>query len=161
MSLSRIRYSLYGEDDAFTPVRAHRDDACYDLFARSFAEAGSPTDEKPSLRLAPGGRCLARTGLFLELEPGWEALVRPRSGNALKLGLTVLNSPGTIDAGYRNEVGVILFNAGGAEAELKAGMRIAQMAFRPVPGHELERVSRGGFDADTERGLGGFGSTGS
>jgi dUTP pyrophosphatase len=161
MSLSRIRYSLYGDNGAFTPIRAHQDDACYDLFARSFAESDSPADEKPSLRLAPGRRCLARTGLFLELEPGWEALVRPRSGNALKLGLTVLNAPGTIDAGYRNEVGVILFNAGETEVELKPGMRIAQMALRLIPGHELERIPRSGFDAATERGLGGFGSSGS
>ena len=94
------------------------------------------------------------------MEPGWEALVRPRSGNALKHGLTVLNTPGTIDAGYRNEVGVILHNSGLLMLELKKGMKIAQIAFRKIPDHELEAIPMAQFNADTDRGLGGFGSTG-
>jgi dUTP pyrophosphatase len=158
--LIRIRFSLRGNDVRYTPTRAHADDACYDLFARSYAAPESPADEKAAFTLPPGRRCLAKTGVFLMLEPDWEALVRPRSGNALKLGLTVLNTPGTIDAGYRNEIGVILHNAGQLALELAEGMKIAQIAFRPVPGHWLERLEEGEFDAGTERGTAGFGSSG-
>ena len=156
----KIRFALYNDDSAFAPSLAHAGDACYDLFARSYATPEELGTEKEEIYLAPGARCLARTGVFLEMEPGWEALVRPRSGNALKMGLTVLNTPGTIDAGYRNEVGVILHNAGQHMLELNRGMKIAQMAFRPIPEHTLERISRKDFDADTERSLNGFGSSG-
>ncbi|MDR0362451.1 MAG: dUTP diphosphatase [Planctomycetota bacterium] len=155
-----IRFSLHDDDPRFAPVRAHDADACFDLFARDFSRPDALGEAAEATALAPGTRCLARTGVFLEMEPGWEALVRPRSGNALKLGLTVLNAPGTIDAGYRNEVGVILHNAGRAPIDLCAGMRIAQIAFRPIPDHALEPISRAEFDAGTARGLGGFGSSG-
>jgi dUTP pyrophosphatase len=155
-----IRFALYNDDKTFAPEIAHAGDACYDLFARSYAAPDALDDEKDSIYLAPGQRVLARAGLFLEMEPGWEALVRPRSGNALKHGLTVLNTPGTIDAGYRNEVGVILHNAGQIMMELKRGMKIAQIAFRKIPEHRLEGITLAQFNADTERGLGGFGSTG-
>ncbi len=158
--LMNIRYALYNDDPAYAPKRAHAGDACYDLLARSFSAPDSLEEERGEIYLNPGTRTLARTGLFLELTPGWEALVRPRSGNALKLGLTVLNTPGTIDAGYRNEVGVILYNAGREMLELRAGMKVAQIAFRQIPDHELSRIGQAEFRADTARGLGGFGSTG-
>ncbi|MCC8190652.1 MAG: dUTP diphosphatase [Planctomycetes bacterium] len=156
----QITYALYNDDPAYAPVKAHADDACYDCFARSYAVPEDLETEKEEIYLAPGQRCLARTGIFLQMEPGWEALVRPRSGNALKEGITVLNTPGTIDAGYRNEVGVILHNAGQRMLELAKGMKIAQIAFRPIPDHRLVGISRADFDANTARNLKGFGSSG-
>lgn len=155
-----IRFALYEDNADYAPVKGHDDDACYDLFARCYATPEALGEEKEEIYLTPGQRALAKTGLFLQMTPGWEALVRPRSGNALKLGLTVLNTPGTIDAGYRNEVGVILHNAGQVMIELRAGMKVAQIAFRKIPDHALERIPIGEFDAQTKRGLGGFGSTG-
>ncbi len=155
-----IKYALYKDDSTYAPVRAHAEDACYDLIARAYARADELNDSLTDMQLHPGQRCLARTGVFLEMEPGWEALVRPRSGNALKLGLTVLNTPGTIDAGYRNEIGVILHNAGQNTIDLTKGMKVAQIAFRQVPEHSLEAITQDDFNADTERSLKGFGSTG-
>ncbi|MCC8181045.1 MAG: dUTP diphosphatase [Planctomycetes bacterium] len=155
-----IKFALHDDETAYTPVRAHADDACYDLFARNFSYPDALNIEAPTISLSPGQRCLARTGVFLEMEPGWEALVRPRSGNALKLGLTVLNTPGTIDAGYRNEIGVILHNAGTDSIELERGAKIAQIAFRTIPQHDLVGISKAEFNADTARSLNGFGSTG-
>ena len=107
--------------------------------------------------LLPGSRSLVPTGLAIELPAGYEAQVRPRSGLALKSGVTVLNSPGTIDADYRGEVGVILANLGGAPFEIRRGERIAQLVVAPVVRVELVEVEA---LADTERGAGGFGSTG-
>lgn len=156
----KIKFALYEDNAAYAPVKAHEEDACYDLFARSYATPEELDYERESIYLAPGQRCLARTGVFLEMEPGWEALVRPRSGNALKLGLTVLNTPGTVDAGYRNEIGVILHNAGQRMLELGKGMKIAQIAFRPIPAHEIVQITRADYDADTARNLKGFGSSG-
>ena len=158
--MTTIKFSLHDDDPSYEPQRAHADDACYDLFARSFAFPEKLGEESETCFLPAGGRCLARTGVFLEMEAGWEALVRPRSGNALKLGMTVLNTPGTIDAGYRNEVGVILYNAGHSPLELGKGAKIAQIAFRPIPAHQLKRISRAEFAADTARNLNGFGSSG-
>lgn len=155
-----IKIALHKDDMAYMPVKAHPDDACYDLFARCYEAPDALGDERESVYLAPGGRCLAKTGVFIEMEPGWEALVRPRSGNSLKFGLTVLNTPGTIDAGYRNEVGVILHNAGQRMLQLDKGMKIAQVAFRKIPEHGIVRISQEDFDADTDRNLNGFGSTG-
>lgn len=110
-----------------------------------------------AILLAPGQRALVPTGLFLEIPEGYEAQVRPRSGLALKRGLTVLNSPGTIDADYRGEVGVILVNLSQEEQRLEKGERVAQLLFAPVTRAELVEVEVLG---DTERGSGGFGSTG-
>ena len=156
----KIRFALYDNDESYAPQIAHAGDACYDLFARCYATPEDLDEDKERIYLGPGQRVLARTGVFLEMEPGWEALVRPRSGNALKNGLTILNTPGTIDAGYRNEIGVILHNAGQIMLEMKKGMKIAQIAFRPIPAHTIERVDMATFNSDTERGLGGFGSSG-
>ena len=107
--------------------------------------------------LAPGERDLIPTGLALEIPPGYEAQVRPRSGLALKRGLTLLNAPGTIDADYRGEVGVIMINLSTEEQCISPGDRIAQLIFAPVTRGEWIEVEQ---LAETERGSGGFGSTG-
>lgn len=109
------------------------------------------------LTLGPGARALVPTGLTIALPPGYEAQVRPRSGLAVKSGLTVLNSPGTIDSDYRGEVQVLLVNLGTGPILLERGMRIAQMVVAPVQRVALTEVQ--GLDS-TERGSGGFGSTG-
>jgi dUTP pyrophosphatase len=142
-----INVNFRMSDDAadLCPAKAHPDDAAFDLFARQ------------EVTLAPGNVALVHTGLFLELPVGYEAQVRPRSGLAVRHSLTVLNSPGTIDAGYRGEVGVILINAGHQEYTVRRGERIAQMVIQALPDVVLTQV-----DALTEtaRGAGGFGSTG-
>ncbi len=107
--------------------------------------------------LAPGERGLIPTGLFVEIPPGHEAQVRPRSGLALKRGLTLLNAPGTIDADYRGEVGVIMVNLSAEDQPIDPGERIAQLIFAPVTRGEWIEVET---LAETERGSGGFGSTG-
>ena len=107
--------------------------------------------------LAPGERRLIPTGLKIALEPGYEAQVRPRSGLALKHGVTCLNSPGTIDSDYRGEVGVILINHGQIAFEINRGERIAQMVIAPYAQAVMAEVDA--LD-ETERGSGGFGSTG-
>jgi len=107
--------------------------------------------------LAPGVRQLIPTGLAIALPAGFEAQVRPRSGLALKHGITVLNSPGTIDADYRGEVQVLLINHGGAPFVIKRGDRIAQMVVAPVTQIVWNKVDQ--LD-ETERGSGGYGSTG-
>ncbi|MBG6201200.1 dUTP pyrophosphatase [Labrenzia sp. EL_13] len=107
--------------------------------------------------LAPGQRALVPTGLSMALPAGFEAQVRPRSGLAAKHGVTVLNTPGTIDADYRGEVKVILINLGDAPFEITRGERIAQMVIAPVLQAEITEVAA---LSDTERGVGGFGSTG-
>ena len=113
--------------------------------------------ESAPLILAPGQRALVPTGLTIALPPGYEAQVRPRSGLALKHGVTVLNAPGTIDADYRGEIGVLLINHGAAPFPIHRGERIAQMEVAAVARAEL--VSSGSLPP-TKRGSGGFGSTG-
>ncbi len=107
--------------------------------------------------IPPLGRVLIPTGLFMALPEGYEAQVRPRSGLALKQGLTVLNSPGTIDADYRGEVCVILANMSGVEVRISDGERIAQMVIAKYEKADFEEVAS--LDK-TERGVGGFGHTG-
>lgn len=114
-------------------------------------------DEHGPIALLKGTRTLVPTGLSIALPPGFEAQVRPRSGLALKHGITVLNSPGTIDADYRGEVQVILINLGDADFIVRRGERIAQLVIAPVVQAALVEVN--GLD-DTARGAGGFGSTG-
>ncbi|MDD7101334.1 MAG: dUTP diphosphatase [Bacteroidaceae bacterium] len=107
--------------------------------------------------MPPLGRALVPTGLFMALPKGYEAQVRPRSGMALKQGVTVLNSPGTIDADYRGEIGVILINLSDVEVKINDGDRIAQMVigkYEQVVFDEVEKLD------ETERGSGGFGHTG-
>ncbi|MEC7397718.1 MAG: dUTP diphosphatase [Pseudomonadota bacterium] len=107
--------------------------------------------------LAPGARTLIPTGLAIALPDGYEAQVRPRSGLALKNGITLLNTPGTIDADYRGEIGIILTNFGEEDFTVERGMRIAQMLIAPVTRLTWNAVSS--LDK-SERGSGGFGSTG-
>lgn len=109
------------------------------------------------LSLAPGKRALVPTGMAMAIPTGYEGQVRPRSGLAAKHGVTVLNTPGTIDADYRGEVKVILINLGDAPFEIRRGERIAQLVVAPVSPVNFEL--RETLDA-TERGSGGFGSTG-
>ena len=131
--------------DAVLPSYAHPGDAGMDL--RSVDDVAIPS----------GGRALVHTGLVVNLPQGYEAQVRPRSGLALKNGVTVLNTPGTIDAGYRGEIGVILANFGAEPFAVRKGDRIAQMVIAPVTTAEI--VETDSID-DTDRGAGGFGSTG-
>ena len=107
--------------------------------------------------LAPGERRLVPTGLVLEIPPGWEGQVRPRSGLALRHGIGIVNAPGTVDSDYRGEVGVILINLGDAPFTLRRGDRIAQLVIARVEGIEWEESDD--LD-DSHRGAGGFGSTG-
>lgn len=107
--------------------------------------------------LAPGGRTVVPTGLAIALPAGYEAQVRPRSGLAAKNGITVLNTPGTIDADYRGEVRVILVNLGDDAFEIERGMRIAQMVIAPITQASFAEVDT---LPETARGAGGFGSTG-
>lgn len=111
-----------------------------------------------ALTLAAGRQAMLPTGFAMALPPGFEAQVRPRSGLAAKHGITVLNTPGTIDADYRGEVKIILINLGPDDFVIERGMRIAQMVIAPVVQAALRQVEA--LD-DTARGTGGFGSTGS
>ena len=107
--------------------------------------------------LAPGERATVPTGIAIALPEGYEAQVRPRSGLAARHGVTVLNSPGTIDCDYRGEIGVVLINLGQQAVILRRGERIAQLVVAPVSQALLEEVE---VLPDSERGAGGFGSTG-
>lgn len=134
-----------------------------DLPPPAFATAGSAgldllaAVDAPR-RLEPGARALIGTGIAIALPEGYEAQVRPRSGLALKHGVTVLNAPGTIDADYRGEIGVILVNLGDAAFTVERGQRIAQLVIAPVTPVRLRPVAA---LPDSARGGGGFGSTGS
>ena len=110
-----------------------------------------------SITLKPLERTIVKTGIFMELPVGVEAQVRPRSGLAFKKGVTVLNSPGTIDTDYRGEIKVILINHSDQQFVVEKGLRIAQMVLCPVIHAQLEEVEKLN---DTTRGKGGFGSTG-
>ncbi len=113
--------------------------------------------EDAPLVLAPGKHALVPTGLAIALPLGYEAQIRPRSGLALKHGVTVLNAPGTVDADYRGEVSVLLINHGDAPFPIRRGERIAQMIVAPVA--QVELVPAGSLST-TDRGSGGYGSTG-
>ena len=131
--------------DAVLPAYAHKSDAGMDV--RSVAD----------IVIAPGKRALVPTGLVMLLPPGYEAQVRSRSGLELKHGVTVLNTPGTIDSGYRGEVGVILANFGDSDFMVRKGDKIAQIVIAPVTQPDI--VESDTVDS-TDRGAGGFGSTG-
>ena len=131
--------------EAVLPAYAHASDAGMDV--RSVEDVVIPA----------GGRALVHTGLVMLLPLGYEAQVRPRSGLALKHGITVLNTPGTIDSGYRGEVGVILANFGSEGFAVAKGDKIAQIVVAPVTQAAIEEA----YEIDeTDRGAGGFGSTG-
>ena len=130
---------------ATVPVQAHPGDAGMDLVSIEAAE------------IAPGGRRLVHTGLAVEIPVGFEGQVRPRSGLSLMHGITVLNAPGTIDAGYRGEIGVVLANFGDSTFVVEPGMRIAQLVIAAVAEVAIEVSDT---LSSSERGAGGYGSTG-
>lgn len=130
---------------AIIPEYAKAGDAGLDLFS---------TEEKT---LEMGEICLIHTGISIELPDNTEAQIRPRSGLALKYGITVLNSPGTIDQGFRGEIGVILINLGKEPFQVEINMRIAQLVIKPIYHVEMQEVE---FLSDSQRGAQGFGSTG-
>jgi len=109
------------------------------------------------VELAPGGRAMIPTGVAIALPPGYEGQIRPRSGLAIRHGVTVLNSPGTIDADYRGELQVILVNLGTENFVIRRGMRVAQIVISPIQHAKLVESTR--LD-ETQREAGGFGSTG-
>ena len=132
-------------DDAVIPQYAHEGDAGVDLYSRVDYE------------LKPGERYLIPTGLKMAIPHGYEGQVRPKSGLALKSGITVLNTPGTVDAPYRGEVGVIVINHDKNSYQIKKGEKIAQMIFNEIKYANFKVVDS--LD-ETTRGEGGFGSTG-
>lgn len=145
------------------PKKAHESDAGMDLYAHSFMTCMGPTmvalDSRITEQLiAPGARILVKCGFGMALPVGYEAQVRPRSGLALKHGITVVNSPGTIDANFRNEVGVILMNTGHNAFRVSTGDRIAQMVIQQLPDVEIVEVDA--LSDSSERGMAGFGSSG-
>ena len=142
---TEIKIRMAADAADLFPVKAHSSDAAWDLRARI------------AMELPVKRSTLVPTGVFIELPENFEAQVRPRSGLALKHDLMLTNSPGTIDSGYRGEVGVIMYNGGTEEFKINRGDRIAQMVICKLPEIELceaETLS------DTNRGEGGFGSTG-
>lgn len=132
-------------EKAIIPNYAHEGDAGLDLYAVE------------KLVLNPGERGLVHTGIQIELPKNTEAQIRPRSGLALKNGITALNSPGTIDEGYRGEIGVIIINHGNEKFIIEEGMKIAQMVIKPV--YKVNVIETDKL-SDTERMANGFGSSG-
>ena len=143
--MAEIKIEVLPGCEEMFPVKAHEDDAAYDLRSR---------EDKV---LIPGKSTLVAAGFKMELPVGYEAQIRPRSGLALKHSLMLTNSPGTIDAGYRGEVGVIMYNAGEEDFAISRGDRIAQMVIAKLP--EVELVTADAL-GESCRGEGGFGSTG-
>lgn len=120
--------------------------------------AGLDIKSSETAIIKPGERKLIKTGLFVEIPYGYEIQVRPRSGLAMKYGVTVLNSPGTIDSDYRGEIGVILINHGSMDFRISPGDRIAQLVLTSV--EKVQWLAVGALETSTKRGDKGFGSTG-
>jgi len=139
-----VKIKLLNED-ATIPFYANSDDAGLDLFSTTEAE------------IEPNETCLIKTGIAIELPKGYEAQIRPRSGLALKNSITVLNTPGTIDSGYRGEIGVIIINHGKNPFVVKKKMKIAQMVINQYIKASFIQVDN---LSETKRSDGGFGSTG-
>lgn len=148
----KVKVKVYNKSD--NPLPSYETENAAGMDLRAYL------GDADSVLIWPDERVLIDTGLYIELPEGYEAQVRPRSGLALKKGITVLNSPGTIDADYRNAIGVILINHGNEVVEIKNGDRIAQLVISEVPKVEWQSVSSRKELSSTNRGLGGFGSTG-
>ena len=144
------------DDRPTLPVRRLRADAVLPAYAHP-GDAGLDLTSVVAVTLGPGERAPVPTGLALAIPDGWVGLVHPRSGLARRHGVTVANAPGTIDAGYRGEVLVLLVNLGQEAVTLAAGERVAQLLLQRIGTAEVREVER--LD-DTVRGSGGFGSTG-
>ena len=132
-------------EKAILPSYKHKGDAGFDLHSID------------SYLVKPGNRCLVSTGLVFEIPEGYELQIRPRSGLAIKSGISLVNTPGTLDAGYRGELKIILINHGGDDFEINPGDRIAQAILNKIDFAEIVEV---GELSESERGSGGFGSTG-
>ena len=140
-----VKIKMLEDCSDLMPKKAHSDDAAFDIRSRV------------EMDLEPGVPHLVPTGIFMEFPNGYEAQIRPRSGLAAKHAITIPNSPGTIDAGYRGEVKVIMLNAGKEAFHITRGDRVAQMLINKLPEVEIIEVKE---LSDTVRGEGGFGSTG-
>lgn len=147
------------------PRYEHEGDVGMDFSASGdFLEIG--TNEKKEFNdvdvyvLRPGCRVLVKSGIQVEFPVGYELQIRPRSGLALKNGISIVNSPGTIDAGYRGDVGIILINHGENAFEIRKGDRIAQAVLNKVEFAEIEEIGGGTYLSETVRAEGGFGSSG-
>lgn len=139
------------------PAAAGLDLPTYETAGSAGMDLRAALAEAEPLVLRPGGRVLVPTGLVFEIPDGFEMQIRPRSGLALKHGVTCLNTPGTIDSDYRGEVGILLVNLGQEDFVITRGLRIAQAVVAPVSRAVIEECSLAG---ETMRGAGGFGSTG-
>ncbi|MDZ4086944.1 MAG: dUTP diphosphatase [Tabrizicola sp.] len=148
----RFKYTEAADTRVPIPARQTTASSGYDICANFGGEVRAV-----GLSLLAGGRALVPTGLMLEIPVGYEAIVRPRSGLALQHGVTVLNSPGTIDADYRGEIGVLLINHGSEAYQILHGARIAQLCFQRTCDAFFLATS---FLQDTKRGGSGFGSSG-
>ena len=148
--MSAVRYIVLAHGEGI-PAPAYRSEQAAGL------DLSAALSDDDSLTLRPGERALIPTGIALEIPEGFEAQVRPRSGLAHKHGVTVLNSPGTINSDYRGEIKVLLINLGNESVIIRRGDRIAQLVVSPVLMVTLERAKS---LATTRRGKGGFGSTG-
>lgn len=143
--MTKVNFTMSPDCSDLVPKKAHHDDAAFDL--RSRVDIVLPVRRST----------LVATGLFIELPINYEAQIRPRSGLAIKHDIMLTNSPGTIDAGYRGEVGIIMYNGGDSEFVIKRGDRVAQMVICKLPEVELVEVEK---LSESNRGAGGFGSTG-
>lgn len=150
--------------DSLIPIKANPTDSGFDVFIhhfeKTFTKDGvyypTPNTDITGVRLKPGDRALAMTGIAVSINPGFEIQIRPRSGKALEFGLSIVNTPGTIDAGFRNEIGVILINLGHDDYTLKIGDKVAQIVVCPIELPEIIEVE----DLETtDRWMSGFGST--
>lgn len=147
MSDDKVTFGVFlNHPDAKMPSKANASDAGFDLVSIEDA------------KLEPGSRQVVGTGIHLEMQDGWEAQVRPRSGHAAKLGISIVNTPGTIDASYTGEIKVILLNTSDVAVNLPKGSKIAQMVFKRVPLVELQALTY--MPSNDTRGNKGFGSSG-
>jgi dUTP pyrophosphatase len=148
--MTRVRYQVLPHGQGLAPPS-------YQSQQAAGLDLAAAIEEGTTLVLAPGQRALIPAGIALELPPGLEAQIRPRSGLAYRQGVTVLNSPGTIDADYRGEISVLLINLGAEPFSIGRGDRIAQLVISPITAVSLEQAETLRI---TDRNAGGFGSTG-
>ncbi len=159
MNKFQLNAEITNKDTSLKLTKAHETDAGYDVRARAIMDGSLEIDlKKESFPLLPGERCLILTGIKLPPPEGFEIQVRSRSGLALKNGICVLNSPGTIDSFYSNEIGVILINHSKEKFHIHYGDRIAQLVFSVIPrNYEIKYIEN---IENAGRGLNGFGSSG-